>query len=89
MTIKVPKQKIYVKIQTHSSIILGYIHIMTGGRVIDYINSQINRFIPVTEAVVHPLDNSSNADLKISGKNDVIILNIEDIEMLTSLEKTD
>lgn len=87
MAIKVPKQKIYVKIQTHSSIILGHIHIMTGGRIIDYINSQVNKFIPVTEAEVNPLDSSSKADLKISGKNDVVILNVEDIEMLTSLEK--
>jgi len=89
MTIKVPKQKIYVKIKTSSSIITGYIHIMMGGRIIDYINSQINKFIPVTDADVYPLNNLSKTKLDISGKNDVIFLNVEDIEMLTAIEAKD
>ncbi len=87
MTLKIPKQKIYVKIKTSSAIILGYIHIMIGSRTSDYINSQINKFIPVTDAEVYPLNNTPKAKLDISGKNEVIFLNVEDIEMMTPLEE--
>lgn len=84
MTIKVPKEKVYVKIKTRTAIILGHIYIMTGGRIIDYINSQNNKFIPVTEAEVFPYKNKTKSNPEISGKNELVILNVEDIEMLTS-----
>ncbi len=87
MTIKVPKDKVYVKIKTRSGIILGYIYIMTGGRIIDYINSQNNKFIPITEAEIFPSENKPKSGPDISGKNDLVILNVEDIEMLTSNEE--
>ena len=85
MTIKVPKEKVYVKIKTRTANILGYIYIMTGGRIIDYVNSQNNKFIPITEAEVFPAKGESKSDSQISGKNDLIILNVKDIEMLTNL----
>ena len=87
MTIKVPKEKVYVKIKTRTAIILGHIYIMTGGRIIDYINSQNNKFIPVTEAEVFPSKNKSKSNPEISGKNDLVFLNVEDIEMLTSVDE--
>jgi len=86
MTIKVPKEKIYVKIKTRTANVLGYIYVMTGGRIIDYVNSQNNKFIPITEAEVFPLKSESKSDSGISGKNDLIILNVKDIEMLTTTE---
>jgi hypothetical protein len=86
MTIKVPKEKIYVKIKTRTANILGYIYVMTGGRVIDYVNSQNNKFIPITEAEVFPIESEPESESRISGKNDLIILNVKDIEMLTTTE---
>lgn len=88
MTIKVPKEKVYVKIKTRTAIILGHIYIMTGGRIIDYINSQNNKFIPITEAEVFPSKKKSETNPEISGKNDLIILHVEDIEMLTSADES-
>lgn len=60
---------------------------MSGGRIIDYINSQINKFIPVTDADVHPFDMGIKDNLSIKGKNDVIFLNTEDIEMIVSVKE--
>ncbi|OFW62727.1 MAG: hypothetical protein A2Z35_00845 [Actinobacteria bacterium RBG_19FT_COMBO_36_27] len=84
MTMKVPKEEIHVKIRTDSFFIIGSIHIMAGGRIIDYINAQTNRFIPVTNAEVYPLNSQLNDDLNISGNNDVVFINVEDIKMLSS-----
>ena len=87
MTLRIPKQKIYVKIKTISSVITGHIHVITGSRIIDYINSQVNKFIPVTDAEVHPLNSEIEPGLNISGKNEVVFLNVEDIEMMTAIEE--
>lgn len=87
MTLKIPKQKIYVKIKTFSSLIIGYIHVITGGRVVDYLSSQNNKFIPVTDAEVHPLKSEIEPGLDISGKHEVLFLNVEDIEMITECEE--
>ena len=87
MTLRIPKQKIYVKIKTISSVIIGYIHVVSGSRIIDYLNSQINKFIPVTDAQVYPSKSELEPDLNISGKNDLIFLNVKDIEMLTTCEE--
>ena len=87
MTLRIPKQKIYVKIKTISSVIIGYIHVVSGSRIIDYLNSQINKFIPVTDAQVYPSNSGLETDLNISGKNALIFLNVEDIEMLTTCEE--
>jgi len=87
MTIKIPKQKTYVRIKTRTAIIIGYIYIMSGSRIIDYVNAQVNKFIPVTEATVYSLDNKSKSDQNINGKNDIIFLNVEEIEMLTEYKE--
>ena len=87
MTLRIPKQKIYVKIKTISSVITGYIHVISGSRIIDYVNSQVNKFIPVTDAEVYPLKSEIEPGLDISGKNEVVFLNVEDIEMITECEE--
>ena len=87
MTMQIPKQKTYVKIKTSSAIIIGYIHVMSGSRIIDYVNAQVNKFIPVTDATVYPLNSASKADQNINGKNDIIFLNVEEIEMLTEFKE--
>ncbi len=86
MALEVSKEKIHVKIKTGSSIVIGYIHIMPGSRVIDYIRSQFNKFIPVTGAAVHSLDKAVKNNINISGKYDVIFLNVENIQMITVLK---
>ena len=87
MTLKIPKQKIYVKIKTFSSLITGHIHVITGGRIVDYLSSQTSKFIPVTDAEVYPLKSEIEPGLDISGKNEVVFLNVEDIEMITECEE--
>ena len=79
---KVQKQKVKVKIVTHSATIIGHIHIMPGGRISDYIISRVNKFIPVTEADVYPTNNNLEKDIAISGRNDIIFINVESIEMI-------
>jgi len=82
---KVPKQKVKVKIKTESAIIIGHVHIMVDGRMSDYLSSQKDKFIPVTEAVVYsPGDKvDDNADISKSGK--IVFINLEKIEMLEYL----
>lgn len=80
---KVPKQKVKVKIKTDSSIIVGYVHIMVSGRVSDYMSSQIGKFIPVTEAKVYPLEEKVEEDIK--GTKDIIFVNVKKIEIVEYL----
>ncbi len=86
MTLKVPTEKINIKIKTNSAIIIGYIHVMPGSRASDYIKSQVHRFIPVTDATVYPLEKVLKNDLDISGKNDIVFVNVDNIEMLTVIK---
>jgi hypothetical protein len=79
---KIKKEKVRVKAVTNSAIIIGYVHIIPGGRISDYITSQVNKFIPVTEADVYPINNNIDKDMSINGLNDIIFLNVENIEML-------
>ena len=78
-----PKQKVKIKIKVNSTIVIGYIHIAFGGRVSDYITSQVNKFIPVTEAEAYPVSDGNEKKINISGSYDVIFLNVESIEMMT------
>jgi len=82
---KVPKQKIKVKIRTETSIIVGNVHIMVDGRLSDYISSQVNKFIPVTEAAVYPLEEKIGEDVDISEGEKVVFVNVEKIEMIEYL----
>jgi hypothetical protein len=83
MSLEVPKEKINVKIKTNSAIVAGNIHIMPGSRVIDYIRSQFNKFIPVTNTIVYPLEKGIEENVNISGKYDIVFLNVENIQMIT------
>ncbi len=83
MALEVSKEKISVKIKTVSAIVIGYIHIMPGSRVIDYIRSQFNKFIPVTDTTIYPLDKGVKNGINISGKYGVVFLNVENIQMIT------
>ena len=86
MALEVAKEKIHAKIKTDSAIVIGYIHIMPGSRVIDYIRSQFNKFIPVTDATVHPLEKGLKNNINISGKYSVIFINVENIQMITVIK---
>jgi hypothetical protein len=87
VALEVTKEKIKVKIKTNSSIVTGYIHIMPGSRVIDYIRSQFNKFIPVTNTTVYPLEKGVKEDVNISGKYDIVFLNVENIQMITVVKE--
>ncbi|MFC2159548.1 hypothetical protein ACFLQS_02390 [Actinomycetota bacterium] len=79
---KIDKQKVKVKVATHSAIIIGYIHIIPGGRISDYITSRVNKFITLTEVDVYPTKNNVSEDININGRNDTIFINVESIEMM-------
>jgi len=75
------KEKTKVRIKTESALIVGYVHIMKDARLSDYFSSQIDKFIPVTDAVVYPV----NYELKDTGdieKREVIFINISKIEII-------
>ena len=82
---KVPKQKIKVKIRTETSIIVGNVHIMVDGRLSDYVSSQVNKFIPVTEATIYPLKGKIREDADTSKGEKVVFVNVEKIEMIEYL----
>ena len=82
---KVPKQKVKVKIKTETSIIVGNVHIMVDGRLSDYISSQVNKFIPVTEAKVYPLEEKVREDIGTGKGEKVVFVNVEKIEMIEYL----
>jgi hypothetical protein len=86
VSLEVQKEKINVKIKTNSAILVGYIHIMPGSRVIDFIRSQFNKFIPVTNTAVYPLEKGVKEDVNISGKYDIVFLNVENIQMITVIK---
>lgn len=87
MGLEVSKERINVKIKTDSAIVIGYIHIMPGSRVIDYIRSQFNKFIPVTDTTVYPLEKRAKEGVNISGEYDIVFLNVENIQMITVIKE--
>lgn len=78
-----PKQKVKIKIKVNSTIVIGYIHIAIGGKVSDYITSNVNKFIPITEAEAYPVSDGIKKNININGSYNVIFLNVESIEMMT------
>ena len=86
MSLEVSKEEINVKIKTNSAIVIGHIHIMPGSRIIDFIRSQFNKFIPVTDTTVYPLEKGIKDSVNISGKYDIVFLNVENIQMITSIK---
>jgi len=85
MQMKIEKQHLRVKIRTETSIVVGTVHTLVDGRLSDYITSQRNRFIPVTDAEVHYIEGSKKDldDNKV--KRQVVFINVEKIEMIEYL----
>jgi len=82
---KIPKQKVKVKIKTESAVIIGYVHIMVDGRMSDYLSSQKNKFIPLTDAVVYSPGDKVDDNVDINKSSKVIFINLEKIETLEYL----
>ena len=82
---KVPKQKVKVKIKTETFVIVGYVHIMVEGRLSDYISSQINKFMPVTEATVYPLEEEIKKGVNIGEEGKIVFVNTKKIETVEYL----
>lgn len=78
---KIPKEKTKVRIKTDSAVIIGYVHTLKDGRLSDYFSSQIDKFIPVTDAVIFPL-NYKIEDNDDDEKREVIFVNISKVEII-------
>ncbi|MDD3777350.1 MAG: hypothetical protein PHN32_07070 [Actinomycetota bacterium] len=79
---QVDTEKVLVKITTDSYMIKGNVHVMPGGRLSDYITVHKNRFIPVTDAEVVPVNCQAQGD---SQKREVVFINTDKIEMIEYL----
>ena len=82
---KVPKQKVRVKIKTESAVIIGHVHIMVDGRMSDYLSSQKDKFIPVTEAVIYLPGDKVDDNVDTSKSSKIVFINLGIIEMLEYL----
>jgi hypothetical protein len=85
MQMKIEKQKIRVKIKTESSIVKGTVHTLVNGRLSDYITSQKDKFIPVSDAEVTYLDGTGKVIDSEKAKREVVFINVEKIEMIEYL----
>lgn len=82
MQMQVPKQKVRVKIKTESFIVKGTVYTMVDGRLSDYITSQKDKFIPVTDAEVYRLDEDGKVIDEKKIKREVVFINVDKIEMI-------
>ncbi len=85
MQMKIEKQEVKVKIKTESSIVKGIVHTLVDGRLSDYITSQKNRFIPVTDAEVYYIEGSKKVPNEDKVKREIVFINVEKIEMIEYL----
>lgn len=85
MQMKIEKQKIRVKIKTESTIVRGVVHTLVNGRLSDYITSQKNKFIPVSDAEVFYIDGSGKILDENRARREVVFINVEKIEMIEYL----
>lgn len=85
MQMKIDKQKIKVKIKTESTIVRGTVHTLVNGRLSDYITSQKNKFIPVTDAEVVYIDGSGKIIDENKTRREIVFINVEKIEMIEYL----
>jgi hypothetical protein len=85
MQMKIDKQKIKVKIKTESTIVRGIVHTLVNGRLSDYITSQKNKFIPVTDAEVIYIDRSGKIMDENKTRREIVFINVEKIEMIEYL----
>ncbi|MFZ3085473.1 MAG: hypothetical protein WA097_02380 [Candidatus Hydromicrobium sp.] len=79
---QVTKQKVRVKIKTESFIVKGTVYTMVDGRLSDYITSQKDKFIPVTDAEVYSLGEDGKALDEKKIKREVVFINVDKIEMI-------
>lgn len=77
----IPKEKVPVKIKTVSSVITGEVHVMTGGRLSDYMTTHNDKFIPVTDATVREINETKENGVK----RKVIFVNVAMIERIEYL----
>lgn len=82
---KIEKQHVRVKIRTESSVVIGTVHTLVDGRLSDYITSQRNRFIPVTDAEVHYREGKGKGLEDNKVRRQVVFINVEKIEMIEYL----
>ncbi len=85
MQMQIPKQKVRVKIKTESFVVKGTIYTMVDGRLSDYMTSQKNRFIPITDAEVQYLGEGGKILDEKKNKRDVVFINVDKIEMIEYL----
>ena len=85
MTMKVPKQRVSVKIKTESAFINGTVHTMINGRLSDYIVSHVGKFIPVTDAEISYLSDIKKDQKANIVKRDVVFVNVEKVEIIEYL----
>jgi len=82
---QIPKQKVRVRIKTESFIVKGTVYTMAEGRLSDYIISQKNKFIPVTDAEVQYLGEGGKILDEKKIKREVVFINVDKIEMIEYL----
>ena len=82
MQMKIEKQHVKVKIRTETSEVIGTVHTLVDGRLSDYITSQRNRFIPVTDAEVYYLEGAKKDLQDDRVRRQVVFVNVENIEMI-------
>ncbi len=85
MQMKIEKQHVRVKIKTESSIVNGTVHTLLNGRLSDYITSQKDKFIPVSDAEVIYLDGAGKVIDSQKARREVVFINVEKIEMIEYL----
>ena len=85
MQMKIDKSQVRVRIKTESSMVKGTVHTLVDGRLSDYITSQRNRFIPVTDAEVHYFGKNKKGLEDNKVKRQVVFINVEKIEMIEYL----
>ncbi|HAJ94732.1 MAG TPA: hypothetical protein DCP02_00725, partial [Actinobacteria bacterium] len=75
MHMKIPKDKVKVKIKTESAVIMGTVHTMVNGRLSDYMTAQKEKFLPVTDAEVFYLTEKINKLADNGKKREIILVN--------------
>lgn len=81
MKIQIPKDKTKVRIKTDSAVIIGYVHTLQDTRLSDYFSSQVDKFIPLTGAMIFPINYKLEGGDDLE-KREVIFVNIAKIEII-------
>jgi hypothetical protein len=78
---KIPKEKTKVRIKTDNSMIIGYVHTMQEARLSDFFSAHMDKFVPITGAIVCPLNYKFTCGEE-EEKTDVMFINISKIEFI-------